>query len=78
MLTDGRTDGQKVITIAHPEQSSGELISPTPWQPCFLTNHDCLYNLGRGSPEQHSSQVILKLVMGYVTRRILYADIYEK
>ena len=34
MLTDGRTDGrthgrtddgQKVITIAHPEQSSGEL-----------------------------------------------------
>ena len=46
-------------------------ISPTPWQPCFLTNHDCLYNLGRGSPKQHSSQVILKLVMGYVTRRIL-------
>ena len=32
MLTDGRTDGQtddgrKVITIAHPEQSSGELKS---------------------------------------------------
>ena len=27
MLTDGRTDdGRKVITIAHPEQSSGELI----------------------------------------------------
>ena len=25
MLTDGHTDGQKVITIAHPEQSSGEL-----------------------------------------------------
>ena len=26
MLTDGRTDdGRKVITIAHPEQSSGEL-----------------------------------------------------
>ena len=23
--TDGRTDGRKVITIAHPEQSSGEL-----------------------------------------------------
>ena len=30
MLTDGRTDGRKVITIAHPEQSSGELkINPT-------------------------------------------------
>ena len=31
MLTDGRTDGctdgRKVITIAHPEQSSGELKS---------------------------------------------------
>ena len=23
--TDGRRDGRKVITIAHPEQSSGEL-----------------------------------------------------
>ena len=38
MLTDGRTDGwtdgrtddgRKVITIAHPEQSSGELKMPT-------------------------------------------------
>ena len=29
MLTDGRTDdGRKVITIAHPEQSSGELKIP--------------------------------------------------
>ena len=25
MLTDGRTDGRKVITIAHPKYSSGEL-----------------------------------------------------
>ena len=25
MLTDGRTNGRKVITIAHPEHSSGEL-----------------------------------------------------
>ena len=24
-MTDGRTDRRKVITIAHPEQSSGEL-----------------------------------------------------
>ena len=34
MLTDGRTDGRtddgrKVITIAHPEQSSGELKKGT-------------------------------------------------
>ena len=27
--TDGRTDGRKVITIAHPEQSSGELKNMT-------------------------------------------------
>ena len=27
MLTDGPTDGRKVITIAHPEHSSGELKS---------------------------------------------------
>ena len=35
MLMDGRTDGRtddgrKVITTAHPEQSSGELISNAP------------------------------------------------
>ena len=31
MLTDGRTDnGRKVITIAHPEQSSGELKKKRP------------------------------------------------
>ena len=41
MLTDGRTDGRmddgrKVITIAHPEQSSGELkIMYTPVNPSF-------------------------------------------
>ena len=29
MLTDGRTDRRKVITIAHPEHSSGELIKTT-------------------------------------------------
>ena len=40
MLTDGRThgrtdDGRKVITIAHPEHSSGELIMYTPVNPFF-------------------------------------------
>ena len=35
--TDGRTDdGRKVITIAHPEQSSGELISPAPLAAMFF------------------------------------------
>ena len=41
MLTDGRTDGRtddgrKVITIAHLEQSSGELNMFTPVNPFFL------------------------------------------
>ena len=41
MLTDGRTDGRtddgrKVITLAHLEQSSGELNMFTPVNPFFL------------------------------------------
>ena len=41
MLTDGHTDGRtddgrKVITIAHLEQSSGELSMFTPVNPFFL------------------------------------------
>ena len=37
MLTDGRTgDGRKVATIAHLEQSSGELSMFTPVNPFFL------------------------------------------
>ena len=41
MLTDGHTDGRtddgrKVITIAHPEQSSGELIKVLPKTPPLL------------------------------------------
>ena len=33
--TDGRTDdGRKVITIAHPEQSSGELKKESLWYVC--------------------------------------------
>ena len=37
MLTDGRMDdGRKVITIAHLEQSSGELNMFTPVNPLFL------------------------------------------
>ena len=40
MLTDGRTegltdDGRKVITITHPEQSSGELKSSDIFQKSF-------------------------------------------
>ena len=33
-------------------------ISPTPWRPCFLNNHDGLINLGRGSARAHFCQVI--------------------
>ena len=44
MLTDGHTDGRtddgrKVITIAHLEQSSGELSMFTPVNP-FFSLHD--------------------------------------
>ena len=44
MLTDGRTDGRtddgrKVITLAHLEQSSGELNMFTPVNP-FFSLHD--------------------------------------
>ena len=41
MLTDGRTDGRKVITIAHPEQSSGELRKKTKKQK-KTKNTDCV------------------------------------
>ena len=43
-------------------------INATPWQPCFLTNHN-LNNLGRGSPKEHFYQVILKLVQWLLTRK---------
>ena len=44
---------------------------PHPLAAMFMTNHDYLNNLGRGSPKQHFSQAILKWVRGYLTRRIL-------
>ena len=34
-------------------------ISPAPWPPCFLTNHDGLNNLGRESSKEHFCQIIL-------------------
>ena len=46
-------------------------ISPATSSHVFLTNHDCLNNLGRGSPKLHSCQVILKSVRWFLTRRIL-------
>ena len=35
----------------------------------FLTNHDSLKKLGRGSPKEHSCQVKLKSVQWFLTRR---------
>ena len=46
-------------------------ISPTPWGPCFLTNHDSLNNLDRGLHKKHSCNVIFKSVQWFLTRRSL-------
>ena len=46
-------------------------ISPAPWQPCFLTNHDGLNNLGRRLQKKHSCRFILKSVQWFLTRRFL-------
>ena len=39
MLTDGQTNGRqkKVITIAHPKHSSGELKKCSPWEVDLFT-----------------------------------------
>ena len=37
----------------------------------FLTNHDGLNNLGRGSPKEHVCRVILKSGQWFLTRRFL-------
>ena len=61
MLTDGRTDGRtddgrKVITIAHPEQSSGELKKKA--NTCNTDNIDVITNkltrdgAARGEPSR--------------------------
>ena len=71
MLTDGcthgRTDarmdnGRKVITIAHPEQSSGELKIlfwnlMLPWQPNKMAPGHQTHKLGRQSSEDHNCQI---------------------
>ena len=46
-------------------------ISPAPWLPCVLMNHDGLNNVGRGSPKEHFCQAILKSVKCCLTRRFL-------
>ena len=47
---------------------------------CFLTNQNYLNNLGRGSPKEHSCQVILKSVQWFLTRRFLkfFISIYRE
>ena len=48
-----------------------EKISPAPWRPCFLTNQNCLHNLGRRSPKEHFCKFLLKSVQWFLTRRFL-------
>ena len=43
-------------------------ISPAPWRQCFLTNQNCLNNLGRGSPKEHFCKIIWKSVQWFGTR----------
>ena len=51
-------------------------ISPAPWRPCFLMNHDCLNNLDRGLHKKRSCNVILKSVQSFLTRRSLKVSIF--
>ena len=53
-------------------QSSG----PAPWRQCFLTNPNGLNNLGRGSPKEHSCQIILQLFHWFLTRRFFKFSIW--
>ena len=52
-------------------------ISPAPLQSWFLSNHDCLNNLGRGSPKEQSYQVILKSIKWFLTRIFFKFSIYN-
>ena len=46
-------------------------ISPTHWEPCFLTNHDGLNNLDNGLHKTNSTDVIFKSVQWFLTKRSL-------
>ena len=46
-------------------------ISPVPWRPGFLTNHNGLNNLGRELPKDHFCKIILKSVRWFLTRKFL-------
>ena len=61
---------KKIFKVFYIDTYIGK-ISPTPWQPCFLTNPNGLNNLGRGSPKEHFCKIILKLVQWFRTRRFL-------
>ena len=50
MLTDGRMDRQKVITIAHPEQSSGELKIDILLSKKSLKNTNTIIKCGKRHP----------------------------
>ena len=66
-------DGGKVITMAHPEQRSGELKkkSPTPLAAMVFDVSWRLEQFGRKLQKKHSCRVILKSVQWFLTRRFL-------
>ena len=50
---------------------------PRPWRPCFLTIHNYLNNLGRGSPSNHFCKVILKSIHWFLKRRFFKFVLYR-
>ena len=50
---------------------------PHPLAAMFMTNHDYLNNLGRGSPKKHFCQVIMKLVQWFLTRNFFLSFLYR-
>ena len=50
---------------------------PVPWRPRFLTNHDGLKNLSRGSSKEHSCQVILYWSSGFRQEDFFLSFLYR-
>ena len=63
---NGRMDGRKVITIAHPEQSSGELKSKQNYQACKELNAE---RVCRQTKRQLPSHCILDSMSCDMTHR---------
>ena len=61
--------GEEDFLNLHYEHKSKS--GPAPWRPCFLPNQHGLNNFGRGSPEHHFCEIILKSGRWFRRRRFL-------